>query len=216
MPLHTTRVRAATLGLLVLVACSTGAPEQPADASAKAPTGDGVAEPAMPAKDLVSVRVFDARGELVGPLAVPRVERSAEEWRSMLSPERYRILRASGTERPHCGTLLDNKLEGVYTCGGCGLPLFTSASKFDSGTGWPSFFQPIAPENIAEHEDRSLGMLRIEIECARCGGHLGHVFDDGPRPTGLRYCLNSESLDFTRQADVARLADPVAATGAPR
>jgi methionine-R-sulfoxide reductase len=158
----------------------------------------------------VTVRVFDATGTLTDPISMPRVALSDAQWRARLTPERFKILRASGTERPFCGTLLDNKIDGVYTCGGCGLPLFASDSKFDSGTGWPSFFQPIAPENIAEHRDASLGMVRIEIECARCDGHLGHVFEDGPRPTGLRYCLNSESLDFTSSEDLAELADPAA------
>jgi len=159
----------------------------------------------------VRVRVFDADGELVGPLEVPAVEKTRAEWLAELGPERFKILRAEGTERPFCGTLLDNKLEGVYTCGGCGLPLFSSASKFDSGTGWPSFFQPVAAENITEHQDFKLRVPRTEIECTRCGGHLGHAFPDGPAPTGLRYCLNSEALEFTEATDLARLADPAAA-----
>jgi methionine-R-sulfoxide reductase len=115
-----------------------------------------------------------------------------------------------GTERPFCGTLLDNKKQGVYSCAGCGLPLFSSDAKFNSGTGWPSFFQPVALENIAEERDTSHGMVRSEILCARCDGHLGHVFDDGPRPTGLRFCLNSESLSFTPSDALGTLADPAA------
>jgi methionine-R-sulfoxide reductase len=106
--------------------------------------------------------------------------------------------------------LLDNKREGVYACVCCGLPLFASDSKFNSGTGWPSFFQPVAAENVTTEEDTSYGMRRLEILCARCGAHLGHVFDDGPRPTGLRFCVNSESLRFTDRADLAALADPAA------
>ncbi len=159
---------------------------------------------------MVSVKVFDADGNLVGPLDAPQVVHSDEEWKKLLTPEQYKIVRAKGTERAFCGTLLDNKLEGVYSCVGCGLPLFSSDSKFHSGTGWPSFFQPIAKENVAEHIDRSHGMLRQEILCARCGGHLGHVFDDGPEPTKLRYCLNSESLKFTKSDELAKLADPIA------
>ncbi len=159
---------------------------------------------------MVQVRVFDAQGNFVGPVDSPKLELSDAEWRMRLTPERYAILRTQGTERPFCGTLLDNKKKGVYTCAGCGLPLFSSDSKFNSGTGWPSFFQPIAKENVLEHRDDSHGMVRDEIVCARCDGHLVHVFDDGPRPTGLLYCLNSESLEFTPSEEVARLADPAA------
>jgi len=156
----------------------------------------------------VKVKVFDKTGRLVGPIELPRVEKTDAEWRAQLTPEQYLIARGKSTERPFCGTLLDNKKQGVYTCICCQLPLFTSDAKFNSGTGWPSFFQPIAEENVVNEEDRSYGMRRVEILCARCDGHLGHVFEDGPRPTGLRYCVNSESLAFTESADVASLADP--------
>jgi methionine-R-sulfoxide reductase len=159
---------------------------------------------------MVMVRVFNSSGQLVGPIEIPKVALTDEQWRQRLSPEQYRVLRSSGTERPFCGTLLDNKQHGVYSCAACGLPLFTSDAKFNSGTGWPSFFQPIAPENVAEHPDHSHGMTRIEINCARCDGHLGHVFPDGPPPTRLRYCMNSESLQFTPHDEVAALADPAA------
>ncbi len=135
---------------------------------------------------------------------------SALPWRKRLTPEQFEVLRSSGTERAFCGNLLDNKLEGVYTCAGCGLPLFSSDSKFHSGTGWPSFFQPIAEGNVAEKTDDNYGMIRTEINCARCDGHLGHVFEDGPRPTGLRFCLNSASLNFTPSDELAKLADPLA------
>ena len=133
---------------------------------------------------------FDAGGNLV------RVERSDEAWKRLLTADQYRILRSKGTERPFCGTLLDNKKKGTYVCAGCGLPLFHSGTKFKSGTGWPSFFAPVDPRHIAGKRDLSHGMDRVEILCARCDGHLGHVFEDGPKPTGLRYCLNSESLRF--------------------
>ena len=147
---------------------------------------------------MVRVAVFNKQGLLVGPVDLPRVELSDEEWQRRLSPEEYKIARDKGTERAFCGTLLDNKQAGVYSCVCCGLPLFSSDAKFNSGTGWPSFFQPIAKENIEEHQDRSFGMLRTEVTCRRCGAHLGHVFEDGPRPTGLRYCMNSASLKFVK------------------
>ena len=114
-----------------------------------------------------------------------------------LTDEERRVLLHQGTERPFCGTLLNNKKAGVYTCRLCGLPLFRADAKFESGTGWPSFTTPFADKHIAEITDRSHGMIRVEIRCARCDGHLGHVFDDGPLPTGKRYCLNSVSLQFT-------------------
>lgn len=158
----------------------------------------------------MQAHVFNRQGHLVGPVELARVELSADEWRKRLSPEQFQVLRSSGTERPFCGTLLDNKQAGVYSCAGCGLPLFSSDSKFNSGTGWPSFFQPIGQGNVAERSDRSHGMVRSEINCARCDGHLGHVFDDGPRPTGLRYCLNSAAMNFTPNSELATLADPAA------
>ncbi len=159
------------------------------------------------AVNTVPLRLIDDRGRIVGPVSARRLELSEDEWRERLTPEQFKILRNDGTEPPFCGNLLDNKQLGVYTCAGCNLPLFTSDSKFTSGTGWPSFFQPIAPENINELTDRTLGMSRTEITCARCDGHLGHVFTDGPKPTGLRYCLNSESLAFTANEDLATIGE---------
>jgi methionine-R-sulfoxide reductase len=158
----------------------------------------------------MKVSVINREGRLVGPVEVARVVKSDAEWRKQLSSEQFEIARGKGTERPFCGTLLDNKREGVYSCICCALPLFASSGKFNSGTGWPSFFQPVAAENVITHTDTSFGMRRVEILCARCDCHLGHVFEDGPRPTGLRYCVNSESLAFTDQAELAKLADPAA------
>jgi methionine-R-sulfoxide reductase len=158
----------------------------------------------------VRVKAFNRQGQLVGPVEVNKVVKSDAEWAKQLTPEQIRIARGKGTERPFCGNLLDNKRAGVYSCVCCGLPLFASGSKFHSGTGWPSFFRPVADENVATQTDRGHGMVRTEILCARCDAHLGHVFEDGPPPTGLRFCVNSESLAFTDEADLARLADSAA------
>jgi peptide-methionine (R)-S-oxide reductase len=127
------------------------------------------------------------------------IENSDAEWRRILKPEAYRVLRGHGTERPFSSALNAEKRKGVFECAGCALPLFASATKFESGTGWPSFWQPL-PDAVATKDDRSLLMARTEVHCRRCGGHLGHVFNDGPKPTGLRYCMNGVSLAFKPEA----------------
>jgi peptide-methionine (R)-S-oxide reductase len=128
-----------------------------------------------------------------------KIRKSDEEWRRSLTPEQYRVLRQKGTERPFTGQYADTKTPGVYLCAACGLELFSSEAKFDAGCGWPSFFDPLNKEHVEEHSDASHGMTRTEVTCSRCGGHLGHIFPDGPTPTGLRYCINSASLRFNKK-----------------
>lgn len=128
-----------------------------------------------------------------------KIAKSEEEWKSLLTPEQYRVTRGKGTERAFTGQYHDSKTPGTYKCVACGLPLFDSEHKFDSGTGWPSFFQPLEDQNIEEEKDTTLGITRTEVHCNRCDAHLGHVFEDGPAQTGLRYCINSISLNLEEE-----------------
>jgi len=154
----------------------------------------GVGRQAEPVYAAASIKVYSA--EKGSYIMSDKVVKSTEEWKKSLTPEQFHVLREKGTERPFTGKDWNNHAHGLYRCAGCGLDLFRSEDKFESGTGWPSFTKPIAPENVATRPDNSLFSHRTEVLCPRCGGHLGHVFDDGPKPTGLRYCMNSAALQF--------------------
>ena len=176
--------------LLAIVACnSSGVKESAAAAS------DTVKHEMTAASDTLVPPAYDADGKLL------TVTKTDEEWKKELTEKEFYVLRREGTERAFTGDLWDNHEKGVFVCAGCGLPLFSSDTKFDSGTGWPSFWKPVSEDCIADKSDSSHGMDRTEVECARCGGHQGHVFADGPPPTGLRYCINSVSLNFIKDHD---------------
>jgi len=148
----------------------------------------------------VTIENFSAAGTSLGRTELERVVRTDAEWRQLLSPAAWQVTRHEGTEPAFSGEYDHNHQDGIYRCICCDTALFDSRTKFDSGTGWPSFYQPISRSNVAETNDNSLGMIRVAVSCRRCDAHLGHVFDDGPRPTGLRYCMNSVALKFVRRA----------------
>lgn len=185
-----------------LVACALFAIARAADLPMKPSSSPAPSDPSTPATCAVSARsACGLPSEAVIDLTKTKVRRTDAEWRARLTPEQYRVARRQGTEPPFQNAYWNSHRDGVYSCAGCDTPLFDSRHKFDSGTGWPSYWQPLEPAFVGETTDRSHGMVRVEVHCAVCGSHLGHVFDDGPRPTGQRYCINSASLVFRPRAE---------------
>jgi peptide-methionine (R)-S-oxide reductase len=180
-----------------LAACARAIPATDPQAATQGPSSEVALGTDAVSSSAASPKESDMAGKTE---KIEKVVRTDEEWRKILTPEQYRILREKDTERAFTGKYWDTKTKGIYKCAGCGLPLFASDTKFDSGCGWPSFFEPLVGARLVETEDRTHGMIRTEITCAACGGHMGHVFDDGPDPTGLRYCINSASITLVPEA----------------
>ncbi len=182
-------MRILVLFLIATLSCTNKVSEKPALGSKKN-------------EESTTIESKRSQIKLPNNTALAAIEKSEKDWEALLSDQEFYVLRKKGTERSFTGQYWDSKEDGVYTCNGCGLPLFESQTKFKSGTGWPSYYKPIEKEYIREDTDYDLGYARTEVMCNRCGGHLGHVFPDGPPPTGLRYCINSVSLDFVKADSV--------------